>query len=154
VFSEDALKRTGQDCQAAKRAGRHPPGLRTLLSLAASRSGAATVEYALVGLLFFAMMISVIEFGRVMWTLNALHYGAQQAARCAAINSSLCGTNDLLQAWAAGIGGSGLPGTAFTLDTGAACGMQVTASYTMTLIIPYMKMNPTLTSSACFPKSS
>ncbi len=127
---------------------------QTLCLASAARSGSTTVEFALVGLLFFALIIGVIEFGRLLWTLNALHYGAQQAARCAAVNSSLCGTNNLLQGWAAGIGGSNLPGTAFTLNGAAACGMQVTATYTIILYIPYVSMNPTLTATACFPKSS
>ncbi len=112
------------------------------------------VEFALVGGLFFLLLIGVTEAGRLLWTLNALHYGAQQAARCAAVNSSLCGTNALMQSWASGIGGSTLPGSAFSLNTGAACGMQVTASYTMKLYIPYVSMNPTLSSTVCFPKSS
>ena len=112
------------------------------------------MEFALVGMLFFALIIGVIEVGRVLWTLNALHYGAQQAARCAAVNSTLCGSSGLLQSWAAGIGGSTLPGTALTLDSAAACGMKVTANYTMILYIPLFKMNPTLTATACFPKSS
>jgi len=117
------------------------------------RSGATLVEFAIVGGLFFLLIIGVVEVGRLLWTLNALHYGTQQAARCAAVNSSLCGTNSLMQSWAAGSGGSTLPGTAFTLTT-PTCGMQVTGSYTMRLYIPYVNMNPTLTSTACFPKSS
>ena len=108
----------------------------------------------MVGVLFFALLIGVIEMGRVLWTLNALHYGAQQAARCAAVNATLCGTNALLQTYTTGIGGSNLPGTAFTLDIAAACGMKVTASYAVTLYIPYVKRSPTLTATACFPKSS
>lgn len=139
---------------AASHSQRSRADWRAFRRVLAARNGNTTVEFALVGLLFFALIIGVVEIGRVLWTLNALHYGAQQAARCAAVNSTLCGTNGLLQTWAAGIGGSALPGTAFTLDTGAACGMNVTASYTLVLYIPYMKMNPTLTATACFPKSS
>ena len=122
--------------------------------LRACESGSAMVEFALVGGLFFLLLIGVVEVGRLLWTLNALHYGAQQAARCAAVNSGLCGTNDKLQTWATNIGGSPVPGSAFTLNTAAACGMQVTASYTMKLYIPYVSLNPTLSSTVCFPKSS
>jgi Flp pilus assembly protein TadG len=125
-----------------------------LICLWSARAGATSLEFSLVGLMFFGLLIGVVEMGRVLWTINALHYGAEQAARCAAINATLCGNNGLLQTFAAGIGGSNLPGTAFTLNTGAACGMQVTASYAMTLYIPYVRMNPTLTATACFPKSS
>ncbi len=127
---------------------------RAARRLPGCRKGATLVEFAFVGGLFLLLIMGVIEVGRLLWTLNALHYGAQQAARCAAVNSSLCGTNTLLQSWAAGIGGSTLPGTAFTLNTAAACGMQVTGSYTVKLYIPYVNMNPTLSATACFPKSS
>jgi hypothetical protein len=138
----------------APRPAKAEPIVRTWRRLAGCQSGATVVEFALVGGLFLGLILGVIEVGRLLWTLNALHYGAQQAARCAAVNSTLCGSNNLLQTWAAGIGGSTLPGSAFSLDTGAACGMQVTASYSMQLYIPYVNMNPTLTATACFPKSS
>jgi len=130
------------------------PFVRMWRRFAGCQSGSTVVEFALVGGLFLCLVLGVIEVGRVLWTLNALHYGAQQAARCAAVNSTLCGSNDLLQTWAAGIGGSTLPGSAFSLNTAAACGMQVTASYSMRLYVPYVNMNPTLTATACFPKSS
>lgn len=129
-------------------------GILAARRLPGCKCGSTVVEFALVGGLFFLLLIGVIEVGRLLWTLNALHYGAQRAARCAAVNSSLCGTNALMQSWASGIGGSTLPGSAFTLNTGAACGMQVTATYTMKLYIPYVSMNPTLNSTVCFPKSS
>jgi Flp pilus assembly protein TadG len=65
---------------------------RTLRGLLANRAGATTVEFALVGLLFFALILGVIEIGRVLWTYNALHYAVQQAARCASVNTTNCAT--------------------------------------------------------------
>lgn len=141
------------------RAARRPNGFvsmprsRVARRFSGCERGSTVVEFAIVGGLFFLLLIGVVEVGRLVWTLNALHYGAQQAARCAAVNSGLCGTNGKLQSWAANIGGSTLPGSAFTLNTAAACGMQVTASYTINLYIPYVSLNPTLSSTVCFPKS-
>ena len=139
---------------SASHASNAEPSGRMWRRLAGCDSGATVVEFALVGGLFLGLILGVVEVGRLLWTLNALHYGAQQAARCAAVNSTLCGSNSLLQTWAAGIGGSTLPGSAFTLNSAAACGMQVTASYSMQLYLPYLNMDPTLTATACFPKSS
>lgn len=142
------------------RATRRPKGFVSVAGSQAARRfsgcerGSTVVEFALVGGLFFLLLIGVVEVGRLIWTLNALHYGAQQAARCAAVNSSLCGTTDKLRSWAANIGGSTLPGSAFYLNTAATCGIQVTVTYTINLYIPYLSMNPTLSSIVCFPKSS
>jgi hypothetical protein len=134
---------------------RLPAIRRSLRHLIVERGGSTMVEFAFVGLLFIGLILGVIEVGRVLWTLNALHYGAQQAARCAAVNSTLCGTSALLQSWAAGIGGSTLPGSAFSLTSpDPACGKQVVATYPMKLYIPYVSMSPNLSATACFPKSS
>jgi Flp pilus assembly protein TadG len=121
------------------------------------------VEFALVGMLFFGLVLGVIEVGRVLWMSNSLHYAVQQAARCASIDSTTCGTEALVQSFASSVTGSTVPASAFQLNPGSppagtpACATTtsnlVTATYAMTLYIPYLKMNPTLTATACFPKS-
>jgi Flp pilus assembly protein TadG len=135
---------------------------RMLRCLAANRAGATTVEFALVGLLFFALILGVIEIGRVLWTYNALHYAVQQAARCASVNTTNCGTEPLMQSFASNIAGSNVPASYFHLNNppagtppcDTASNSLVTASYPMQLYIPYVSMHPTLTASACFPKKS
>jgi Flp pilus assembly protein TadG len=144
------------ETQRSENGGQRPKA--SLNRLARDSGGNTVIEFAFVGLLFIGLILGVVEVGRVLWTLNALHYGAQQAARCAAVNSTLCGTNALLQSWAAGIGGSTLPGSAFTLTTGATCatgvtGAMVTATYQLKLYIPYLNMNPNLSATSCFPTS-
>jgi Flp pilus assembly protein TadG len=130
-------------------------GLRTARETLLDERGAETVEFAIMLLVFFALMFGIVEFGRVLWTQNALHYATQQAARCAAVNSTLCGTQDLMRTFAAGVAGAGVPGSAFWLTSpDPTCGKQVTASYTVNLYVPLLSMNPTLTASACFPKAS
>jgi Flp pilus assembly protein TadG len=136
----------------------------TLRCLLADRAGATTVEFALVGLLFFALILGVIETGRVLWTYNALHYAVQQAARCASVNTTNCGTEALMQSFASNIAGSNVPASVFHLNSGSppagtpacptASNNLVTASYAMQLYIPYVSMHPTLTASACFPKKA
>jgi len=127
----------------------------------ADRAGATTVEFALVGLLFFALILGVIEIGRVLWTYNALHYAVQQAARCASVNATNCGTEPLMQSFASNIAGSNVPASNFHLNGSPPAGTPacpttsnnlVWASYPMQLYIPYVSMHPTLTASACFPK--
>jgi Flp pilus assembly protein TadG len=130
------------------------PGIRAARAIWRDQRGAEAVEFAMVSLVFFALMFGVAEFGRVLWIQNALHYAVQQAARCAAVNYAVCGNQDLMRSFAATVAGSGVPGSAFSLtDPDPACGKQVTASYTVDLYVPLVSMNPTLTASACFPKA-
>ena len=139
---------------------------RTLRGMLVDRAGATTVEFALVGSLFFALILGVIETGRVLWTYNALHYAVQQAARCASVNTTNCGTEPLMQSFASNIAGSNVPASYFHLNQisgtppagtpacATATNNLVWASYPMQLYIPYVSMHPTLTASACFPKKA
>jgi len=47
--------------------------------------GTTTVEFAIVGLLVITLLFAVIEFGRILFTLNMLQEGARRAARVAAV---------------------------------------------------------------------
>jgi len=47
--------------------------------------GAYTVEFAIVGLLFFVLMFGVLEMGRLLFTVNALNESARRGARLAAV---------------------------------------------------------------------
>lgn len=50
--------------------------------------GAALMEFAIAGSIFLTMMFAVIEFGRLLWTHNALKSAAQQGARYAALRKN------------------------------------------------------------------
>lgn len=130
----------------------------------ADRAGAATVEFAIVGSLFLLLLIGIIEVGRGLWTMNALNYAVQQAARCASLNSTDCGDQSSVQSFAVGVSATLIPSTTFTLGqysdysctttTAVASQVkakQVSASYAMKLYIPLVSMQPTLTASSCFP---
>lgn len=47
--------------------------------------GLATVEFALIGLLFFIILFGVIEFGRLLFTWNTLAEATRRGARLAAV---------------------------------------------------------------------
>jgi Flp pilus assembly protein TadG len=49
------------------------------------QKGAETVEFALVAIVFFAVIFTVIEFGRAMFTWNALTEATRRGARLAAV---------------------------------------------------------------------
>ena len=130
----------------------------------ADRAGVATLEFALVGGLFFLLIIGIVEVGRGLWTMNALNYAVQQAARCASINATDCSNQTSVQTFAIGVSAALVPNTTFTLgqysdysctttttDPTLVTAKKVSASYLMKLYVPFVSMQPTLTASSCFP---
>jgi len=51
--------------------------------------GATVAEFAVVALLFFMMIIGIIEFGRLLYTHNALTDATRRGARFAVLNKGL-----------------------------------------------------------------
>lgn len=52
--------------------------------------GVLAVEFALVGMIFFTLLLGIMEFGRLMFTLNAATEATRWGARLAAV----CDQND------------------------------------------------------------
>lgn len=86
----------------------------------------------------------------MLWTLNALHYSVEEAARCASINTVTCATAGQIQTFAASSSGAGLASSVFTASV-AGCGNQVSATYPMRLYVPFVDFSMTLTASSCYP---
>jgi Flp pilus assembly protein TadG len=47
--------------------------------------GTVAIEFAVVGLLFFALLLGSIEMGRAMWMRNSVQFAAEEAARWALV---------------------------------------------------------------------
>jgi hypothetical protein len=56
--------------------------------------GATVAEFAVVALLFFMMIIGIIEFGRLLYTHNALTDATRRGARFAVINQGTMGSDE------------------------------------------------------------
>lgn len=50
-----------------------------------NQQGLASVEFAIVGAIVVALLFAIIEFGRIVFTLNVLQEGSRRAARVAAV---------------------------------------------------------------------
>jgi Flp pilus assembly protein TadG len=48
--------------------------------------GTVAIEFAVVGLLFFALLLGSIELGRAMWMRNSFQFAAEEGARYALVN--------------------------------------------------------------------
>lgn len=55
-----------------------------------NQQGLASVEFAIVGAIVISLLFAIIEFGRIVFTLNVLQEGTRRAARVAAV----CAVND------------------------------------------------------------
>ena len=49
--------------------------------------GLTSVEFAIVGVFLFMILFAILEFGRVLFTLNVLQEGARRGARVAAVSA-------------------------------------------------------------------
>ena len=114
-------------------------------------SGTTALEFALTAPAFLLFIFGIIEIGLLLWTQVGIQHGAEMAARCASINSTLCPNPNAVTTYAVQQSfGLTLPSSTFTLTT-PACGNQVNASYTFQFpaIIGLSPLN--LTAQACFP---
>lgn len=112
--------------------------------------GNAAVELALISMPLVLFLFGIISTGQVMWLQNALNASVAAAARCASINATVCGTTSQIQDYAANQSGAGFDSVIFSVAS-ASCGSQVSASYPMTLTIPFMTLSITLSAQACYP---
>jgi Flp pilus assembly protein TadG len=117
---------------------------------AGNEGGNLAVEFGLIAPALLLFILGIVEGGRLMWTANALHYSVQEAARCASINTTTCGSATQIQSFAAGRSGAGFASSVFTA-TVASCGNRVSASYTMPLNIPFMSHSISLSAQSCYP---
>jgi hypothetical protein len=108
------------------------------------------IEFAMTAIVLLMFLFGIMEAGRAMWLQSALNYSVAEAARCASINPTLCGTTSQIQSYASRQSGVGFDSSIFTPTT-PGCGNQVTASYPLALTIPTLSVSVTLSAQACYP---
>ncbi|HUC65220.1 MAG TPA: TadE/TadG family type IV pilus assembly protein [Stellaceae bacterium] len=143
--------------------------LRRKTSLRRDRSGASAVEFALVLMPLLMMAFGVIEYGRLLWTKQALQEAAIAGARCMGILANSCAsgggfnstsTTSYIQQVAGGWGIT-VPSADVTLNHNATCGgetgfSQVSLAFAFTSVVPKIVLlvgSDNLTATACFPNN-
>jgi Flp pilus assembly protein TadG len=131
-------------------------------------SGATAVEFALVAGPMFLIIFGVFEFGRAMWTREALQSVAVEGARCMGVLNTSCAPSGVYSATVtrafvqneARKLSVALEDSAVTLSnntscTGVAGFSQVSINYTFTTLVPLLitqfQNGIPLVVSACFP---
>lgn len=115
--------------------------------------GSTAIEFGMTAPLFFMLIVGMMEFGILFWTQAGLQHGAEMAARCATVNTTLCGSATAIQNYAAQQSfGLNPPPSIFTVSD-SACGNQISASYPFIFISNYFGVpSLTITALSCFPK--
>jgi Flp pilus assembly protein TadG len=110
------------------------------------------VETAIVLAAFLTFIFGIIKFSLVLWTQSGLYYAAEQAARCASVNSTSCGTVSNITSYAfSHYYGQPMSANPFSYSA-TGCGHTVTASYTYPMTLPFAgTYSIPLTAAACFP---
>ena len=125
-----------------------------LAALTKARDGTTAVETALVLPAFLLFIFAIIEAGFLLWTQTTLQFAVEAAARCAVVNSTLCGTTSAIQTYAASQAvGMTISSSSFSVSTTSpGCYYQVSISYPFSIIVTHLFTNTiTLTAKSCHP---
>ncbi len=123
-------------------------------------SGATLVEHAIVLPALLMFLLAVADAGRLMWSNATLASAVAAAARCGAVNPSVCGSTTAIQSYAVSHAwGIKVTAAAFTVTT-PACGTQVKGTLTFSFVIPWFYVagpfgsnnRMTLSATSCYPK--
>jgi Flp pilus assembly protein TadG len=136
-----------------------------------ARGGAAAVEFAAVLGPLLLLIFGVFEFGRLLWTREALQETATAGARCMGLTASTCASGGSFnaastQTFIEGLAtnwGVTLTPAEIALSSNATCAgvtspngfSTVTLTYTFQSVVPNfvtaLSGGTTLTTTACFP---
>ena len=112
--------------------------------------GNTAVEFALIAPAFVAMLIGSLYAAMLGFSYINLQYAAEDAARCAAVKTSVCGSAAATEIYAQG-DYSGMSTTPTFTWAAAACGSQVKATATYTLQAYFVTVAVPLSVTACYP---
>jgi uncharacterized membrane protein len=116
----------------------------------AGQGGTTAIEMAVILPVLLLFVFGVTEFGRLLWTQVTLDYAAESAARCHAINETVCGTVEQTQTASRALGLDVVPST-FSVTTDS-CGKRVSATLPFQFAVPQLlPYAVTIYSVACYP---
>jgi hypothetical protein len=119
-----------------------------LVAFTRNCQGAIAVEFAIMSIPMLLLMFGIFDTGLAFLDETKITFAVEAAAKCGAVNTTLCGSPTETAAYGASVAAlPGLGGSGFVVTT-AACGISVTASYPYAgIVLPVL----TLTAGACYP---
>lgn len=124
-----------------------------LIAFGRACEGAAAVETAIIFPAFFLLLFGIIEAGMLFSTQSTLQFAVEAAARCAVVNTSLCGTTSAVQDYAVSQAtGLTVSSSSFSVTSPAGCAQKVSISYPFSSIVPgLIPWTITLNVQSCHP---
>jgi len=117
-----------------------------------NEGGASAVEFVLVLPLLLLLTIGTIYLTFMLQAASSLHFAVEDAARCAAVKTTVCSDTATTITYATGrYSGPGLTSLTFTPLAAQACGYQVSGAGTFSLRTGLMTLSVPLNATACFP---
>ena len=110
------------------------------------------MEFGFLALPLVILIFGIMQFGMIVWIQTSLQYAVERAARCAWVNTTLCGTSaQITQYAAAQMVAPGVTSQNFSFAS-TACGNQVSATFTYNYVLRvFLPASVTLTAKSCHP---
>lgn len=104
-----------------------------LARLRSDQRGATAIEFGLIAPVFFALLLSVIDIGRYMWTLNTMQYAVDGAIRAGVIREL---SDQEIEDLVVDALGPARAGAVVAVDSSAPDSIEVTATSTYNFFFP------------------
>lgn len=114
------------------------------------RRGGAALEYAIILPTFITLVIGGLCAGQLAFAVNSLHYAVQDAARCAAVKTTVCTSSATTVTYAQGRYSGPQITPNFSYST-AGCGHTVSVTATYPILLAAGTINVPLSATACYP---
>ena len=152
AWSPPLAPRSSPALRSPPAAARRPAARHPARRLLRARGGSTAVEFGLLALPLLLLVAGIMDCSRLVWTHLALQVAVEQAARCAVIDATSCGTPAQVQSYAASMMlAPGVTAASFSYAA-AACGRQVSASMSFAILVPgYLPASIPLTARSCAP---
>ena len=124
--------------------------IRKVRALRRDRDGAAALEFAMVVPAFIALTVGAMFTANAVFTVSSMHYASQAAARCASIQTTVCTSAGVIQAYATSHYAGPSVSPSFVYSTNG-CGHTVTGTVTYAMNVGSQTINVPVSTSACYP---
>ncbi|HEX4710276.1 TadE/TadG family type IV pilus assembly protein [Phenylobacterium sp.] len=123
---------------------------RKMAGMARDDRGATAVEFALVLPAFILMILGGMATATLGFAASSLHFAVEDAARCAAVKTTVCTNAAATQTYAAARYQGPAISPVFTATT-AGCGHTVSATGVFSVNVIPQLLNVPLSATACYP---